>query len=100
MQACRKLTVSFYLLPFRNPPGSYFRRFAKNPQLKAFVNGVTAAATGAIARAAFVLGKRAIADIPSALIARGTHGILLKLKKVPESAVILLGGLLGLALHS
>ena len=41
-------------------PAPYFRRFAKNPQLKAFVDGVTAAATGAIAGAAFVLGKRSL----------------------------------------
>jgi chromate transporter len=27
----------------------YFRRFSKNPSLKAFVDGMTAAATGAIA---------------------------------------------------
>ena len=41
-------------------PAPYFRRFADNPQLQAFVDGVTAAATGAIAGAAFVLGRRAI----------------------------------------
>src|SRR5262249_39628978 len=34
-------------------PAPYFRRFAKNPQIKAFVGGVTAAATGAIAGPAF-----------------------------------------------
>ena len=28
-------------------PAPYFRRFAKNPQVKAFVDGVTSAATGA-----------------------------------------------------
>jgi chromate transporter len=40
-------------------PAPYFRRFAKNPTLKAFVDGVSAAATGAIAGAAVVLGRRA-----------------------------------------
>ena len=73
------------LLPFVILPAPYFRRFAKNPQLKAFVDGVTAAATGAIAGAAFVLGKRAIFDLPGALIALGTLGILLKLKKIRPS---------------
>src|SRR5262249_53772087 len=47
----------------------YYRRFAQNPQVKAFVQGVTAAATGAIAWAAFVLGKHAIVDLQTALIA-------------------------------
>ncbi len=38
----------------------YYRRFAGNPQVKAFVQGVTAAAVGAIAGAAVILGKRAL----------------------------------------
>ena len=44
-------------------------RFAQNASIRAFVDGVTAAAVGAIAGAAFVLGRRAIHDIPTALIA-------------------------------
>ncbi len=39
-------------------PATYFRRSVTNPSVKAFVNGVTAAATGAIAGAAFILGRR------------------------------------------
>jgi hypothetical protein len=35
----------------------YYRRFASNPQVKAFVEGVTAAAVGAIAGAAFILAR-------------------------------------------
>src|SRR5262249_14525585 len=41
-------------------PAPYYRRFAGNQSIKAFVDGVTAAATGAIAGAAFVLGRRAL----------------------------------------
>ena len=52
-------------------PAPYFRRFADNPTVKAFVDGVTAAATGAIAGAAFVLGRRAIVDV-AAVIAVAT----------------------------
>src|SRR5439155_19697030 len=37
-----------------------FHRVAKNQQVKAFVDGVTAAATGAIAGAVAVLGERAV----------------------------------------
>src|SRR5216684_7538795 len=43
----------------------YYRRFAGNPQVKAFVQGVTAAAVGAIAGAAVILGKRALVDVPT-----------------------------------
>lgn len=80
-------------------PAPYFRRFANNPRLKAFVDGVTAAATGAIAGAAFVLGKRAIIDVATALIAVGTLLVLLKMKRLPEPLVILVAGGVGLALH-
>jgi len=48
-------------------PAPYFRRFADNPRVKAFVDVVTAAATGAIAGAAFVLGRRALTDVGAAL---------------------------------
>lgn len=45
-------------------PAPYYRRFAQNAQIHAFVAGVTSAATGAIAGAVFVLGERAITDGP------------------------------------
>lgn len=80
-------------------PAPYFRRFANNPRLRAFVDGVTAAAIGAIAGAAFVLGRRAIFDIPTALIAIGTLLIVLNTKRVPEPLVILLAGVGGLIIR-
>ena len=79
-------------------PAPYFRRFGKNPRLKAFVDGVTAAASGAIAGAAFVLGKRAIVDIPTALIAGATVLALVYAKKVPEPVLIGIAAAVGLAL--
>jgi chromate transporter len=76
-------------------PAPYFRRFAKNRQIKAFVDGVTAAATGAIAGAAFVLGRRAIIDIPTIVILACTYIVLAKVKKLPEPLVILAAGVVG-----
>jgi len=58
---------------------------------------VTAAATGAIAGAAIVLGRRAITDVPTAVIAAVTLGILLRVRRVPEPVVILAAGLAGIA---
>jgi chromate transporter len=81
-------------------PAPYFRRFAKNPQLKAFVDGVSAAATGAIAGAAFVLGRRAIFDLPTGLICLVTLAIVTKFKKVQEPLVILVTGAVGLGISS
>jgi chromate transporter len=79
-------------------PAPYFRRFAKNPSLKAFVDGVTAAATGAIAGAAFVLGKRAMVDVATVLIALGTFVIMTRFKKVQEPLLIVAAAAIGLAL--
>jgi len=66
--------------------------------VKAFVDGVSAAATGAIAGAAFVLGRRAIVDWPTVAILAVTLAVLTWVKKVPEPVVILVAGLVGLAL--
>jgi len=77
-------------------PAPYFRRFSKNPSLKAFVDGVTAAATGAIAGAAFVLGRRALVDLTTVGIALVTLGLFVKFKKLQEPLVIAAAGLLGI----
>jgi chromate transporter len=76
-------------------PARYFRRAAKDPRVKAFVDGVTAAATGAIAGAAFVLGRRAIVDVPTAFIGLATLGVLVYARKIPEPLVILTAGVVG-----
>ncbi len=79
-------------------PAPFFHRSGKNPRIKSLVEGVTAAATGAIAGAAIVLGRRAIVDIPTALIASVTLILLVKARKIPEPALILAAGIVGLIL--
>jgi chromate transporter len=84
-----------YLIVIAGAP--YYRRFAKNLQVKAFVQGVTAAAVGAIAGAAFILGRRSLIDVATVAIAVATFG-LLSLKKIPEPFLILAAGVAGLLL--
>jgi chromate transporter len=79
-------------------PAPYFRRFSKNVSIKAFVDGVSAAATGAIAGAAFVLGRRAIYDVPTILIALFALAVLIKFKKVQEPLLIVATGVAGVVL--
>jgi chromate transporter len=79
-------------------PAPWFKKYAKEPTIKGFVDGVTAAASGAIAGAAFVLGKRAIIDIPTALIAVVVLVAMGFLKKAPEPILIVLAGAAGLLL--
>jgi chromate transporter len=80
-------------------PAPYFRRFSGNRRVKAFVDGVTAAATGAIAGAAFVLGRRALIDVTTVVIALATWFVFSRFKKLPEPLVILAAGVVGLIVH-
>jgi chromate transporter len=79
-------------------PAPYFKKYGKHPAIKAFVDGVTAAAIGAIAGAVSVLGKRTLTDIPTILIAITTAALLFKFKKLQEPFVILAAAVLGIAL--
>src|SRR4051812_42637766 len=63
-------------------PAPYFRKYSDVPNVKHFVGGVTAAAVGAIAGAAIVLGRRAIYDVPTIAIFFVTLAVLLRFKKV------------------
>jgi len=90
--------VPVYLITVLLAP--HLHRVAANRQVKAFVDGVTAAATGAIAGAAVILGRRSLLDLPTTLIAVGTLALLLAPKRIPEPVLILVAGLVGLALRS
>jgi chromate transporter len=79
-------------------PAPYFRKFTGDPRIQAFVDGVTAAATGAIAGAGWVLGRRSLVDATSIAIAVVTLGVLVRVRKLPEPLVVLAAGLAGLAL--
>ncbi len=78
-------------------PAPWFRRHRENPQLKAFVSGATAAATGAIAGAVVVLGQRALVDVPTALIAVVSLGLLWRFK-LTEPVLVAGAGIVGLIL--
>ena len=80
-------------------PAPYYRRFAHNAQIAAFVAGVTAAATGAIAGAAVVLGRRALLDLPPLALGRVTLAVLTWARKIPEPIVILAAGVAGVLLR-
>jgi chromate transporter len=76
-------------------PAPWFKRHRDDPQLRAFVQGATAAATGAIAGAVVVLGFRSIYDLPTALIAVISLGVLWRFK-VQEPILVAAAGLAGL----
>jgi chromate transporter len=79
-------------------PAPYFKKYGKHPGIKAFVEGVTAAAIGAIAGAVLVLGKRTLTDLPTVAIALITAGLLFKFKKLQEPLIILAAATIGIAI--
>jgi chromate transporter len=60
---------------------------------------VTAAASGTIAGACFVLARRAIVDVPTLLIAAAALGVAWRFK-VPEPVLIAAGALAGLIIFA
>ena len=76
-------------------PAPWFRRNRDNAQLKAFVQGATAAAIGALAGAVVVLAYRAIYDLPTAGVALASLVVLWRFK-VPEPILVAAAGVVGL----
>lgn len=76
----------------------FYKKYSQNPQIRAFVQGVTAAATGAIAGAVIVLGKHSIRDYWTLGIALVTLLVVMKWK-IAEPIIILASGLLGVAIR-
>ena len=80
-------------------PAPYFRKHGRKPGLVAFIDGVTAAAVGTITGAVVVLGRRSIVDLPTALLMLAAVVLILKVKKLPEPAIIALAALAGLVIY-
>ncbi|RLT43448.1 MAG: chromate efflux transporter [Chloroflexi bacterium] len=79
-------------------PAPWFRRHRDNPQLRAFVAGTTAAASGAIAGAVIVLAQRAIFDIPTAAIALVGLAMLWRYR-TQEPYLVVAAGIAGVVLY-
>ncbi len=76
-------------------PAPYFKKYGQRPGIIAFVDGVTAAAVGAIAGSCVVLGRRTVfesgwtPELPKVVILLITIGLLLKFKKLSEPIIVL-----------
>ncbi len=86
-------------------PAPYFQKYGKRPAIVAFVDGVTAAAIGAISGAVIVLGRRTIfgdtwtPDIFKIAVMLVTLAILWSGKKIPEPLIVLAAALAGLVAY-
>jgi chromate transporter len=79
-------------------PAPYFKKWGKHPAIKAIVDGITAAAIGAIAGAVIVLAKRQFSDWITVTIALITVLLLIRFKKLQEPFIIIVAALLGMAI--
>ena len=80
-------------------PGPLFRRYENHPRLRGFVKGATAAAAGAIAGAAIVIGRQTISGWLEVVIGLLALLVLLQPRvKVPEPALVALAALAGIVL--
>jgi chromate transporter len=77
-------------------PAPYFKKYGKRRALLAFVDGVTAAAIGAITGAVIVLGQRSIVDLVTATMALVTIVLIWRVKKLPEPALVAVAAVIGL----
>lgn len=80
-------------------PAPYFKRYGKLPGVVAFVDGITAAAIGAISGSVIVIARRSIVDLPTALLAVITIALLWKFRKLQEPFIVAAAALIGLALY-
>ncbi len=76
-------------------PAPYFKKYGRHPAIKAIVDGVTAAAIGAIAGAVLVLAKRQLTDWITVALAAVTILCLLRFKKLQEPYVIAAAAIAG-----
>lgn len=81
-------------------PAPYFKKISKNNSIKAFVDGITAAVVGALVGSVFVIARRSIVDVPSALIALTTILALIYIRKIQEPYIILIAAVAGFFLKT
>ena len=86
-----------YLFTILSAP--YFKRYGKLPGMVAFVDGITAAAVGAITGSVIVITRRSIVDVPTMWIAAVSIGLLWKFKTLPEPLLVAGAALSGLLIY-
>jgi chromate transporter len=77
----------------------FVEKLADNVRVMAFVKGITAAATGAIAGSVVVLAQQAIFDVITAVIAVASF-VLITRGKVPDPVLIVVAAAVGFALRA
>jgi chromate transporter len=80
-------------------PAPYFKKYGKLPAVKAFADGITAAAVGAITGSVLVISKRSLIDMPTVALAIATVLLLRRFKKLQEPVIVVAAALFGLVVY-
>ena len=80
-------------------PAPYFKKYGKLPAVKAFVDGITAAAVGAITGSVIVIARRSVVDWPTVVLALVTVVLLWRFKKLQEPVIVVAAALFGLTVY-
>jgi len=80
-------------------PAPYFKKYGKLPAVRAFVDGITAAAVGAITGSVLVIAKRSLIDMPTVALAVATVLLLWRFKKLQEPVIVVAAALFGLVVY-
>jgi chromate transporter len=80
-------------------PAPYFKKYGKLPGVIAFVDGITAAAIGAITGSVIVLARRSLIDVATLVIALAVAALLWKFKKLQEPVIIAAAAAAGVVLY-
>lgn len=76
-----------------------FKKIAKNPSIKAFVDGITGSVIGALVGAVIIIATRAIVDIPTTAIALFSILALIYIKQAKEPYLILASAIIGVLIN-
>jgi chromate transporter len=74
-------------------------RYRKNPQLQGFVRGISVAVVGVLVGTVYLVGKSAVVDIVTALLALAALLAPFAWRKMPDQALVLLGAVIGLLVY-
>ena len=80
-------------------PAPYFKKYGRLPGVLAFVDGITAAAIGAISGSVVVIARRSIVDLPTVIIALLAAALLWRFRNLPEPVVVIAAALAGLIIY-
>ena len=74
-------------------------RYRSNPALRGFIRGIGTAVVGVLAGTTWLIGRAAIGDWPTLLIAAICMIILLRWSRLPEPVIIAAAGVIGLIVY-